>query len=95
MQQNTSACPSCRRQAFTLIESSAMLVALTIFTLLVAGITKPYWGDTKLTRISDDDIEVSDYIINDTSASVPGSLTPTPSVPATVPPTAPSAAPKQ
>lgn len=34
---------SVSRPAFTLLETLCMIAALAIFTLLLAGVTKPYW----------------------------------------------------
>jgi hypothetical protein len=35
------------RGAFSLLEALMMLVALVVFTLLLAGVTKPLWHDTQ------------------------------------------------
>lgn len=51
---------------FTLLETTVMLGALFIFTLLLAGLTKPYWGDAKLQTLNDaENEEISDYIIDE------------------------------
>lgn len=51
---------------FTLIETAMMLTALVVFTLLLAGLTKPRWGDAKLISLEEtENEEVSDYIIDE------------------------------
>jgi len=43
-----------------------MLGALLVFTLLLAGLTKPYWGDAKLQTLNDaEQEETSNYIIDE------------------------------
>lgn len=51
---------------FTLIETIVMLGAFLVFTFLLAGLTKPYWGDAKLTTLNEaEQEETSNYIIDE------------------------------
>lgn len=43
-----------------------MLAGLMVFTLLLAGLTKPYWGDAQLTSLKEtENEEISDYIVDE------------------------------
>ena len=55
-----------RGRGFTLIETVVMLACLVVFTLLLAGLTKPYWGDAKLVSLKEtENEEISDYIVDE------------------------------
>ena len=43
-----------------------MLAALMVFTLLLAGLTKPYWGGAELTSLKEiENEESSEYVIDE------------------------------
>ncbi|MCB1224360.1 MAG: type II secretion system protein [Verrucomicrobiales bacterium] len=49
-----------RKSAFTLLETLIMLGVLTIFTLLLAGVTKPWWGEATLNDFAEDESSLSE-----------------------------------
>lgn len=55
-----------RGHGFSLIETLVMLAALMVFALLLAGLTKPYWGGAELTSLKEiENEESSEYIIDE------------------------------